>query len=214
MKFAYLILAHHNFLQLQLLLDLLDDERNDIYAHLDKKIRDIVILGLVKSKLYYIEKRASVTWENVSQIRAEYNLFRADFNNKPYDYYHLISKDTMPIKINDYIQDFFEKNRGNKFVGYGRAAPERCTKYHLFTQYFRHKIWIIREFFHLMRNAFEPIINLFPKKIPIGIEFKKGAQWINITNECLRLILDKEDCGLSFFKRTYCCDNVFVQTII
>lgn len=98
MKFAYLILAHHNFSQLQLLLDLLDDKRNDIYVHIDKKIKETVVLNTVKSKLYCVEDRVNVAWGDISQIKAEYKLFRMAFNNGPYDYYHLISGDDLPIK--------------------------------------------------------------------------------------------------------------------
>lgn len=37
MKHAYCIIAHNNLEQLQRLLLLLDDPRNDIYIHIDKK---------------------------------------------------------------------------------------------------------------------------------------------------------------------------------
>ena len=37
MKHAYLIIAHSNLKQLQQLLLLLDDPRNDIYIHIDAK---------------------------------------------------------------------------------------------------------------------------------------------------------------------------------
>ena len=214
MKFAYLILAHHNFSQLQLLLDLLDDERNDIYVHIDKKIKGTVVLNTIKSKLYRVEDRVNVAWGDISQIKAEYKLFKMAFNNGPYDYYHLLSGDDLPIKSNDYIQSFFKQNSGKEFVGYGKDVPERCTKFHLFTKYYRHKNRLIRGVFHLVRNIFEPLVNMFPKKIPDGIKFKKGAQWISITHNCLTLILDKEKWVLSFFKKSYCCDEVFVQTIV
>lgn len=36
-KHAYLIMAHQNFEQLAILLELLDDIRNDIFIHVDKK---------------------------------------------------------------------------------------------------------------------------------------------------------------------------------
>ena len=36
-KHAYCIMAHGNWEQLQMLIDVLDDERNDIYLHIDKK---------------------------------------------------------------------------------------------------------------------------------------------------------------------------------
>ena len=40
MKHAYLIIAHNNFYILEKLIKLIDDKRNDIYIHIDKKIRN------------------------------------------------------------------------------------------------------------------------------------------------------------------------------
>lgn len=37
MKNAYLIMAHHNFNQLSILLGLLDGFDNDLYVHIDSK---------------------------------------------------------------------------------------------------------------------------------------------------------------------------------
>lgn len=39
-KHAYLIMAHNNFYILEKLLRLLDDSRNDIYVHIDKKVSE------------------------------------------------------------------------------------------------------------------------------------------------------------------------------
>lgn len=41
MKHAYLIMAHHEFEVLGKLVQALDDERNDIYIHFDKKVKTI-----------------------------------------------------------------------------------------------------------------------------------------------------------------------------
>ncbi len=38
-KHAYCIIAHNNFNQLQILIDMLDDARNDIFVHIDKKVK-------------------------------------------------------------------------------------------------------------------------------------------------------------------------------
>ncbi len=37
MKHAYLVMAHHNWNQLWYLLKCIDDKRNDIFLHIDKK---------------------------------------------------------------------------------------------------------------------------------------------------------------------------------
>ena len=40
MKHAYLIIAHHEFDILNKLIQAIDDERNDIFIHFDKKVRN------------------------------------------------------------------------------------------------------------------------------------------------------------------------------
>ena len=39
-KHAYLIMSHNDFYILEKLLRLLDDRRNDIYVHIDKKVKN------------------------------------------------------------------------------------------------------------------------------------------------------------------------------
>jgi len=40
MGHAYLVAAHHQMQLLQILLHLIDDERNEIYLHVDKKCKE------------------------------------------------------------------------------------------------------------------------------------------------------------------------------
>lgn len=45
-KHAYCIMAHGNWKQLQLLVTLIDDRRNDIYLHVDaKSVDDYIAMG-------------------------------------------------------------------------------------------------------------------------------------------------------------------------
>lgn len=41
MKHAFLIIAHNEYPVLEVLLSMLDDERNDIYLHIDKRYRTV-----------------------------------------------------------------------------------------------------------------------------------------------------------------------------
>ena len=51
MKHAYLILAHHEFALLQTLIGCLDDARNDIYVHIDRKVRELPELHARQARL-------------------------------------------------------------------------------------------------------------------------------------------------------------------
>lgn len=67
-RHAYLIICHNNFKILQMLLSAIDDDRNDIYIHVDKKTVDVPfedIQGAVcHSPLTFIE-RLSINWGGV-----------------------------------------------------------------------------------------------------------------------------------------------------
>lgn len=68
MKFAYLIIVHTRFNQVTKLLELLDDEKNDCYIHIDKKVLDAVDIvqmklksSVQKSKIYFVNQH-NVMW--------------------------------------------------------------------------------------------------------------------------------------------------------
>lgn len=63
MKFAYLVIAHNEPKIFATLVSLLDDERNDIFVHVDKKadISQFQVCKPTKSKMYFVE-RQNVDW--------------------------------------------------------------------------------------------------------------------------------------------------------
>ena len=75
MKHAYLILAHTEFELLQLLVQALDDPRNDIYVHFDKRVKELPKLSTDQSRLIILTERERVYWGDVSMIEAEYCLY-------------------------------------------------------------------------------------------------------------------------------------------
>lgn len=135
---AYLIIAHNNFKQLQILINLLDDDRNDIFIHIDKKVEELPLLTTNKSKLFILDKRIDVRWGNVNQIETEILLFETAVKHNQYEYYHLISGVDLPIKSNDYIHNFFKINNGKEFVGFSKVNSKKLKwnvcYYHLLTR--------------------------------------------------------------------------------
>ena len=101
MKHAFLIMAHGSLPLLRVLLSMLDDERNDIFLHIDRKsdmLDGAEPLVLSKARLFVLEQRVDVRWGNLSQIKAEYVLFEEALKHGPYAYYHLLSGQDLPIK--------------------------------------------------------------------------------------------------------------------
>lgn len=113
-KHAYLVIAHNNFQQLEFLLSLLDDEKNDIFLLIDKKseISASVLKSLNEScnkSIFTLVERVKINWGGYSQIKAELILLKAAVHNN-YSYYHLISGSDLPLFSQDYIHEFFDKN--------------------------------------------------------------------------------------------------------
>ena len=79
MKHAFLIIAHNEYPILEVLLSMLDDERNDIYLHIDKRAvalyQKIKGFKTKKAGFYLIEKSIKVYWGDISLVKAEYLLF-------------------------------------------------------------------------------------------------------------------------------------------
>lgn len=73
MKHAFLIIAHNEYPILEVLLSMLDDERNDIYLHIDKRAvglyQKIKGFKIKKAGFYLIEKNMKVYWGDISLVK-------------------------------------------------------------------------------------------------------------------------------------------------
>lgn len=224
MRHAFLILAHNEFQILRILLSMLDDERNDIFLHIDKK----VVLGsleqglfqLAKARLFVLEERIDVRWGDISVIKAELLLFETASMKGPYDYYHLLSGVDLPIKSQDYIHRFFAENKGYEFVPYscGKANLEdlkrKVFKYHLFCRYYKIPPRVLKKQVASFRKNFLKLQDFFHYSRPEEIEFKKGSNWVSITHELLIILLAKKSFILRRFKYVCCGDEIFLQSIL
>lgn len=142
LKHAYLIMAHEKPEIFKILLQMIDNGRNDIYVHIDSKTDSQPFadsFSLVKnSKIIFVENRVDVRWAHISQVQAELNLFKTAYDNGGYSYYHLLSGVDLPIKSQEYIHDFFDKNNGYEFIGFSYSVPfDFYLKIHIFPKYLR-----------------------------------------------------------------------------
>lgn len=77
MRHAYLIIAHNNEPLLQMLISILDDNRNDIYVHIDRKADfDGSTLRTSNSLLTILHERYDARWGDFSLVEAELELDR------------------------------------------------------------------------------------------------------------------------------------------
>ena len=218
MKHAYLIMAHNQFLALKELVSALDDVRNDIYIHFDKKVKKLPNLNTRFSKLEVLEERVNVIWGDISQIKAEYALFKASSLHKIYSYYHLISGTHFPLKSNDDIHKWFDSKNGECVL---REVPlsekeiqMRFGKYHFFLRHLVSPVNIVNKAYHLGWRVMLGV----QKRLGINrnTSFIKGkaSQWCSLNEEAVRLLLLNEAESLKRFRRSFCCDEFFVRSVI
>lgn len=226
-KHAYLIMAHNNWAQLNILLSMLDDERNDIYLHIDKKSKDVPINKIkksIKKSSIYIYREFKIYWGHFSQIECEMFLFE---KASQYNYfrYHLISGADLPIKSQDAIHDFFDQNAECEFIHYDsneriKNDPEirrRTRLYHLLQKYRRKYKWnILNEFFTFIERILLVIqIILHIDRVKNDkIKIKYGSNWLSITDDLVHYILKNKKVIKKLFKYTNCGDELFIQTLV
>lgn len=220
MKHAYLIIAHNRPELLKNLVEMIDDERNDIFIHIDKKsnIKDFANIKSLKSELIFTKERINVVWADYSQIESELVLFREASSYGHYQYYHLLSGIDIPIKNQDTIHQFFDVNAGKEFVGYMTGKENdlllsrRADLYHICTQQGRTRVGVMLS---QLRRAFCVLQRMVGFKRKHDITLKIGPNWVSITDDFCRWIIEKSDSQvMRNFKYTSCGDELFVQSLL
>ncbi len=223
-KHAFLIMAHHQLPLLKKLIHQLDDERNDIYIHVDKKTADFDFEELrasaEKSQIYFTD-RTSVTWGGYSQIRCELVLLKAAVGRN-YAYYHLISGADLPLISQDEFHAFFDRISGQEIVGFEcpQIRPEflpRIRYYHFFQDAVGRKTTLLTyaERALIKLQAALKIDRTKKWKARYHIRaFQKGSNWFDITDDLAKYVVGREDEIRRMYRRTFCADEIFLQTLV
>ncbi|GHE39774.1 beta-1,6-N-acetylglucosaminyltransferase [Sphingobacterium griseoflavum] len=218
-KHAYLILAHNEFEVLQTLISLIDDPRNDIYVHIDRKVKDLPVLSVLQSQLCILEHRVDVRWGSVSQIKAEYKLFEAAvLEGKGYDRYHLISGTHLPLKSQDDMHDFFRKRTGQEVLNFlytnAYEINMKLARYHFFLDYFQYgERWqkVMANFCWHVLLKLQYILRI-QKDVPkVSI---KANNWVSLTDRAVQHILRHKEDVLTKFRWSLCGDEFFVPYLL
>lgn len=214
-KHAYLIMAHNNFYILEKLLLLLDDPRNDIYLHIDKKVSDFDFAYYQrlcrKARVIYPAKRIDVRWGTQSQVITELLLYKTAYANSSYFYYHLLSGVDLPLRTQDEIHDFFGKS-SCEFVYFKNELSSydfmRVSRYHFpptrygFLSKVRGIVNYCQDILHIDRT----------KKLNITV--KRGRNWCDLTQCAVEKLLKREKEILKFTRLSLCADEVYKQTFL
>ena len=216
-KHAYLIMAHNNWRILEKLLLLLDDEKNDLYIHIDAKVKDFdkKIFDMVKKSQVTQIASKEVYWADYSQVDVTLLLLCSAYHKGQYSYYHLLSGADLPLKSNDERYYFFE-NSGKEFIGIVPKevwySVRRVKFYHPFLRnsYYR-KCKALKVLDRLseytQRACRVNRIKDFQGKV------LDGWTWFSITDEFCSYIISKKEMIQKMFQYTIASDELFMQTM-
>ena len=235
MKHAYLILAHGSFGLLKRLIAELDDERNDLYIHVDKKsgaYPEADLRNAVKRSGLFFTERTSVNWGAYSQIQAELLLLReaAGNANGGYAYYHLLSGIDLPLKTQDEIHRFFEENAGKEFLECGAKGRflYRIAYYYPFQEIrgrgalrtlLRQADW--KKAIALSPVSFMATIAGAAQRLLFVNRVRKkesmffwGSNWFSVTHDFAEYVLSRTAFIEKYFSCSLCADEIFMQTLL
>ncbi len=228
-KHAYLIIAYNQWNLLEKLIHLLDDERNDIYIHINQLIKNVPFDRLKKSVMYsnlcFVE-RVPIKRGTYSIFDAEMNLIKtACRGGTEYSYLHLLSGQDLPLKDQDSIHRFFFEHSGKNFIDV--IPPEkikedwyqRSSLYQFLVPYtlgksFESKIAKgIRKLALAVQKTIG--INRFRRFEDEGYRMCYGSSWFSITEDFARFIIRNEKKIKEMYeKHTYIPEESILQTFL
>lgn len=231
-KHAFCIMAHDDTECLQVLLRLLDDENNTLFLHIDRK-SDKINEELLKTNLSRLiiipaNARINVNWGGLSQVKAELLLFKKALNDGDFSYLHLISGSDLPLQSNKAIHGFFKDlPEGTNIVtfSHGKAIEEnvdfKTRYYHPFVEY--QKFRKDGNLYHFLQDMGAKSL----RKIMVEIQkrtgyrrnyrdmkIKKGSNWVSITQDFARYLVENEKKILKMFRGVICPDEIFLHTML
>ena len=110
-RHAFLLIVHKNARQVLKLLGTLDDERNVIVIHCDKKMSEedfrIVSSVHMQHAEYVVLQRFDVRWGSYALVETELCLLREALG-RGCSYYHLLSGECLPLQTQDRLHAFFD----------------------------------------------------------------------------------------------------------
>lgn len=210
-------MAHQNPWQLSVLLELLDDPRNDIYLLIDGKSElgtdELLYLPSRSGFVTYKNVDFKIYWGGLSQIKGEMFLLERASEQNCYHYMHLISGLDLPIKTQEFIHDFFSE-LSKECVGFNEqnlgVAKWKTERFHFFVEGFNYRD---REVYKYLRNGL-----VFIQKL-LGIKRKRefatyyhGSNWFSISGRFAEYLIERKPQILDSYRYTISCDEVFVQT--
>ena len=218
-RHAYLVMAHHRPDLLQMLLEELDDPRNDIFLHIDRKAgadMEPSRFCVRQSRLTVIPSM-KVEWAGYSQVACGMALLKAAVGTEKYAYVHMMTGASYPLCTQDEIHAFFEANAGREFM---EISPRNCEERVRYRWIFNEigKRYETDSWYRLIHKAQQKFgvlqqswgIDRFRK---YGMECRKGLAYWSVTGELAAYLVSREKLIRRMLRHSVYGDEIFAQTI-
>lgn len=216
MKHAYLIIAHNEFPVLQQLISSLDDERNRIFIHIDRKVKKLPDLKTKHARLHVLQNRLRVEWGHHSQIYTELVMFEAALAHKDCSFFHLISGTHMPLYSQDYIHRFFSAYNDKQLL-----SPLDTDETEIEAKMMRYNFFVnqkvtspknggmLSHYGWRFLRAVQRYLNVYRNR---NYEYRKAANWLSLSRNAVTLLVSRKSEIKRKYRFSMCADEFFVPS--
>lgn len=199
-----------------------DDEDIDFFIHVDMSCSNSYVetvrnFSLEKSHVTFLNQIRG-SWGDFSLVNIELLLLKKATQRDNYQYFHLMSGSDYLLKNPEEIKSFFNEHYPSNFVNFERECEldkkrplfklltlklpiqSKKLKYGISSRELQLRIFLSRK--SIVRNK------------NYGLKFRKGSQWISITDKAARYILESSEIIENTFNGTLIPDELFVQSIL
>lgn len=217
MKHAFLISAHKNYEQLEILIDQLSF--GDIYIHVDLKNEPLYLqlqeLAKAKDNLIVLKNRIKVNWSGLSIVKAQNRLLKAACDNGSYDYIHNMSGQDLLLMTHDRFDQWFKQNPKSEHIECKPAEfmSWRLRVYSLFRENPKNRTVLLRGIDILLRLVQLPFVR---RRAFRNQQIWLGSNWFSITQPAAEYILKvtREESLEMVYEKTACPDEHYYQMIL
>lgn len=213
-KIAFCILCHKFTPVLESFMKWMSED-NDFYIHVDAKTDITPFEPLTRlDNVFFVSDRTAVYWGTFSQVEAILKIFHLTKQGS-YSHICLVSGDTLPLRSNREIKDYFSSQPDTEFIIY---EPVKSLHYERF-KYNYPNFEKEKNFFLKVRNHVQARFKLY-RKNPLAIQVPPlafGANWIAFTplfRDYIFEYLKDHPLYTRAFGKSRCADELFFHTIL
>jgi hypothetical protein len=217
LKHAYLIMEHSNLPVAQTALRMIDDPRNEIFIYIDGKEVHESDFATTKAPIHFLHRHVDFGWGDFLPVEIALIKFAAATGH--FRYYHLLSDCCLPIKSQDMIHDYFDRDSKRMIYLHVNRYTFKSIQRECQTNYpfvnskgFRKKRWLKLVAKILVRVKILFGVNRLKNNKEIPVVYN-GWQWFSIPDDFARFIVKNEKLLIRTFSRVLANEEDAFQSL-